>query len=89
VTTSCEEGLNILNSFKPDLIYLDINVGTEDGREMCKHIKAMAEHKHIPIILISANDDSLKSYKEYQADSIMRKPFEPSQLLKLTAFQLT
>ena len=27
VTTSCDEGLNILQSFKPDIIYMDINVG--------------------------------------------------------------
>ena len=89
VTTSCEEGLNILNSFKPDLIFLDINVGTSDGREMCKQIKSLAEHKHIPIILISANDDLLKTYKEYFADAIMRKPFQPAHLLNLTAFHLS
>jgi DNA-binding response OmpR family regulator len=89
VTTSCDEGLNILNSFKPDLIYMDINVGTEDGRVMCKQIKSMAEHKHIPIILISANDDALNTYKEYQADSILKKPFQPSELLDSTAFHLS
>jgi DNA-binding response OmpR family regulator len=89
VTTSCDEGLKILRSFKPDLIYLDVNVGTEDSREMCKHIKSLAEHKHIPIVLISTNDDALKTYRDYQADAIMRKPLQPSQLLNLTAFHLS
>ena len=88
VTTSCEEGLGILNSFKPDLIYLDVNVGTEDGREMCKQIKSLAEHKHIPIVLISANDEALKTYREYQADAILRKPLQPSELLNMTVFHL-
>jgi DNA-binding response OmpR family regulator len=83
VTTSCSEGADILASFKPDLIFLDINVGSEDGREMCKQIKSMAEHKHIPIVLISANDDSLSTYKEYDADSILKKPFQPVQLLEV------
>jgi CheY-like chemotaxis protein len=27
VTTSCNEGLEILASFKPDLIFIDVNVG--------------------------------------------------------------
>src|ERR1700683_1386791 len=85
VTTSCGEGLNILNLFKPDLIFMDINVGTEDGRVMCKQIKSMAEHKHITIILISANDDALNTYKDYHADSFQKKPFQPSQLLSSAA----
>ena len=73
VTTSCEEGLNILNGLQSDLIYMDVNVGTDDGRVMCKQIKSVAEHRHIPIILISANDEAL----------------QPSQLLKLTTFYLS
>jgi CheY-like chemotaxis protein len=85
VTTSCKEGADILASFKPNLIFLDINVGSEDGREMCKQIKSLAEHKHIPIVLISANDDALRAYKECDADSFLRKPFKPSQLLELAA----
>jgi DNA-binding response OmpR family regulator len=88
VTTSCKEGADILASFKPNLIFLDINVGSEDGREMCKQIKSLAEHKHIPIILISANDDALETYKQYDADSFLKKPFQPSQLLDVAASYL-
>ena len=88
VTTSCKEGANILTSFKPHLIFLDINVGSEDGREMCKQIKSLAEHKHIPIVLISANDDLLKTYKEYDANSFLKKPFQPLQLLEVAASYL-
>jgi CheY-like chemotaxis protein len=89
VTTSCKEGADILASFKPDLIFLDINVGSEDGREMCKQIKSLADHKHIPIVLISANEDSLKTYKQYDADSFLQKPFQPSQLLDVAASYLS
>jgi CheY-like chemotaxis protein len=88
VTTSCKEGADILASFKPNLIFLDINVGSEDGREMCKQIKSLAEHKHIPIVLISADDDSLKTYKDYDADSFLKKPLQPSQLLDVAASYL-
>ncbi len=76
VTISCEEGLEILSSFKPDLIFLDINVGNDDGRNMCKRINSRAEHKHIPVILISANDEALTTYTEYGAESFLKKPFE-------------
>jgi DNA-binding response OmpR family regulator len=85
VTISCEEGLEFLSSFKPDLIFLDINVGTDDGRNMCKKIKSQAEHKHIPVILISANDEALNKYTEYGADSFLTKPFELVRLSHVLA----
>jgi CheY-like chemotaxis protein len=85
VTTTCKEGVDILASFNPDIIFLDINVGNEDGREMCRHIKSLADYKNIPIVLISANDDDLKTYQEYDANSFLKKPFRPSQLLDVAA----
>lgn len=88
VSTSCAEGIDTLSSFKPELIFLDVNVGTEDGREMCRTIKTMANHKHIPIVLISANDDALRTHEAYGAAAFLRKPFQPSQLLNLAASYL-
>jgi DNA-binding response OmpR family regulator len=89
VTTSCDEGLLILISFAPHLIFLDIDVGAQDGREMCRKIKSMADHKHIPIILVSGNYSALETYKTYQADEFLKKPFEPSELLNLASSHLT
>lgn len=81
VTISCNEGFSILNSFKPDLIFLDMYVGDEDGRAMCKRIKEDAEHRHIPIIFISADHEALKLYNEYGATSFVGKPLDFSKLL--------
>jgi DNA-binding response OmpR family regulator len=80
VTTSCDEGSEILHSFQPDLIFLDINVGDDDGREMCKKIKAQAEYEHVPVILISANHEALKLYKDCGANSFINKPFPLSSV---------
>jgi DNA-binding response OmpR family regulator len=80
VTLSCHEGFNIYQVFKPDMIFLDINVGTEDGRGMCKKIKMQAEQEQIVIILMSANSEALKLYKNYRADAILRKPFSMAAL---------
>jgi DNA-binding response OmpR family regulator len=80
VTTTCSEGLEILRVFNPDLILLDINVGSEDGRLMCRQIKNEAEYKHIPIILISANEEELKTYSDFGADSFLGKPFDQAEL---------
>jgi DNA-binding response OmpR family regulator len=83
VTTTCDEGFSILSSFKPDLIILDIEVGSHDGREMCLKIKAMAGYTHIPVILVSGNYAALLTYQAYQADAALKRPFVPAELLKL------
>ena len=83
VTKSCDEGLEIFYSFQPDLVLLDINVGDQDGREMCKKIKTHAGYQHIPVILISANHDDLKFYTDYGANATIEKPFESLRLLHL------
>lgn len=80
VTTSCSEGLKILETFHPHLILLDINVGSEDGRLMCRQIKEQAEYEHIPVILTSANDDALRDFHHYGADDFIVKPFDLSDV---------
>ena len=80
-TTTCEHGLEIFYSFKPDLVLLDVNVGTADGRIMCKTIKGQAEYLHIPVILISANPLMLLKYQDYGATAIIEKPFNLPMVL--------
>ena len=82
VTTSCGEGLSIFYSFQPDLVLLDINVGNEDGREMCKEIKTHADYQHIPVMVMSANHEVLKFHHDYYADAYLEKPFKLSYLLQ-------
>ncbi|MEP7377304.1 MAG: response regulator [Chitinophagaceae bacterium] len=82
VTTSCEEGLKIFYDHLPDLVFLDINVGDEDGREMCRKIKAHADYQHIPVILMSANHDALGLFKNYGATDMIEKPFSIPDILQ-------
>ena len=80
-STSCKDGLHILSAFAPQLVLLDINVGDEDGRDMCRQIKSQAEFRHIPVVLISANLELLGRFKEYGANHALPKPFSLSSLL--------
>jgi CheY-like chemotaxis protein len=83
VSSSCNEGLDIFYEFQPDLVLMDINVGSEDGREMCRAIKTQAVYEHIPVILFSANNEALRSYKEYGATAALDKPFNLPALLEV------
>ena len=66
---------SILSSFLPDLIILDILLQREDGRKLCKEIKAKYS-SNIPVILMSASGKLLNNYKEWKADAGIEKPFD-------------
>ena len=50
---------------------------------MCHKIKSQADYKHIPVILISANPEGLKSYADCGAIAEMEKPFQFIHLFEL------
>jgi DNA-binding response OmpR family regulator len=66
-------------AFAPDLILLDVWLQNIDGKQLCKEIRAI--NKKIPIILMSANPDSLKGYEVCEANDIIEKPFDINVLL--------
>lgn len=65
----------------PDLLLLDIWMSGQDGREICKYLKNNNQTKHIPIIMISASNDVIKSAVEAGADDFLAKPFDIDDLL--------
>ena len=84
-TTSSSDNLkNVLLTFSPDLILMDVMFGIEDGRELCKEIKEM-HNKNIPIILISANVALLKDYRKCKADAVIEKPFNIKNLVEVVS----
>ena len=86
VTTLADGGLlfDMVNENHPDLILLDVMLGKEDGRELCRVIKAKQETKDIPIILISASHQVQERYtlNEAAPDDFLAKPFNISDLLE-------
>ena len=61
----------------PDLILLDIMLPGDDGLTILKKLRDNAEHKNIPVIIISAKDTELDRVKglDLGADDYMCKPF--------------
>ena len=66
----------------PDLLLLDIWMSGEDGRDICKQLKAKDTTSSLPIIMISASRDIKSSAMEAGADDFLAKPFEMDELLK-------
>ena len=73
-----------LNSFKPDLIFMDIIMPDMDGFETTKSIRAMSEYKDIKIIALSATSPE-EWYDNRVAifDAFISKPFFSQSLLDI------
>jgi len=63
---------------RPDLILLDLNLPRKDGREVLAEIKADAELRTIPVVVLTtsqAEEDVLRSYNLH-ANAYVTKPVD-------------
>ena len=78
---SCNDGataLAIAAEHQPDLILLDVMMPGMDGFETCRRLKAQAETRHIPVVLVTALDgrqDRIRGL-EAGADDFLTKPID-------------
>ena len=80
---SGEEALKFLKENRPDLILLDIHMPGMDGFETIAAIKEQRDTADIPVIFLTADDDSRAETKglEMGAMDFIKKPFVPEVLL--------
>jgi CheY-like chemotaxis protein len=81
--SSAEACLARLAEVKPDLFLLDISMPEIDGYELCRRLKADWETQDIPVLFVSAHDDSETRMLCYEAggDDFIQKSFERPELL--------
>lgn len=81
VTTDGHRALEMLNSHKPNLVLLDVNMPGMDGYEVCRKIRQ--KDKVLKIIFVSANDSTEEILKGYAVggNDYVVKPFSPDILL--------
>ncbi len=67
----------------PDLILLDIMMPEMDGYEVCQRLKADERTRDVPIIFISALQDSFDKVKAFACGAVdfMTKPFQADEIL--------
>jgi two-component system chemotaxis response regulator CheY len=78
-----KDGLTKLAGAKINMIITDLNMPNMDGIEMIRNVRAMAQYKFIPIILLTteSQDGKKKEGKKAGATGWIIKPFKPEQLL--------
>jgi DNA-binding response OmpR family regulator len=78
IANSKKIALQMILSFAPDLLIIDVWLAPGNGRDFCKEIREF--DKKIPIILMSANKELLDDYDLCEANEIIEKPFELKEL---------
>ena len=88
------DGLDTLErarEIKPDVILMDIMMPVVDGIEATRQLKASAETRDIPVIMLTAAAQSEMVRKAMQAGAFdyISKPFEPEQVQEAIQRSLT
>ncbi len=77
-------GVHKISKSPPHLIFLDIFLATQDGREVTRDLKGHAGTKHIPVVILSAYPGIEKLAEEAGADGYLAKPFDLDALFAVT-----
>jgi len=83
--TNGEEALEEARRQRPDLIVLDIMMPKMDGYQVAEAVRASADLKDIPIIMLSAKaqEEDVVRGVEAGVDRYVTKPFSPEGLTTL------
>ena len=78
---SGEEALEMLTSFCPDVVVLDIMLPGMDGLEVCRYIRTHLPDSLIIMLTAKGQDTDKIMGLELGADDYMVKPFNPFELI--------
>jgi DNA-binding response OmpR family regulator len=75
-----EEALANLETFKADMVILDVMMPRMDGWKLCREIR---EYSDIPLLMLTARGETSQKIKGFQLgiDDYLVKPFEPLELV--------
>lgn len=79
-----QEGLEIIQKVKPDLILLDLMMPEMDGWQVFQTLRVNAETANIPVIIVTAKAQSIDKVLGIHIAKVsdyITKPFGPQELL--------
>ena len=78
-----EQALEIIQTERPQLVFLDVMMPKMNGMEVCRRVKKELGLNDVFIVLLTAKGQELDRQKgqEVGADVYMTKPFDPEVIL--------
>ena len=79
---SGEEAVEIISSWSPELVLLDIMMPGIDGYETCRRLKALPTEQSPQVIMVSGKSAPAEQARAFEvgADDYMIKPVDPAEL---------
>ncbi|MGB8459077.1 MAG: response regulator, partial [Candidatus Acidiferrum sp.] len=83
---TCADAASALSQFeqnKPDVVITDVIMPDQDGYSVCSQIKQHPEYGGTPVVLMSGvvNKSVADKAVAVKADELIRKPFQPQELI--------
>jgi CheY-like chemotaxis protein len=83
---TCADAASALAQFdqnRPDVVITDVIMPDQDGYSVCSQIKQHPEFNQIPVVLMSGvvNKTVADKAVSVKADELIRKPFQPQELI--------
>lgn len=83
VAVNGREALELVQSFRPDLVLLDVMMPEKNGYEVCQAVRADPALADTKIVMLSAKGRDIEVAKglELGADAYVTKPFSTRELM--------
>ncbi len=79
-SSNCNNIVEIVRRFKPDVILMDNWIPDTGGVVATQSLKKESDLKDIPVVYFSANNDIQSLAQQAGADTYLEKPFDLSEL---------
>lgn len=82
VCSGGQEALEVVDTFSPDLVLLDVMMPDMDGPTVLRNLRARPSTESIPVIFMTAKAQAheVASYRGMGALGVVSKPFDPMTL---------
>ena len=89
--TNGAEALELIQTERPDLVFLDVMMPKMNGFEVCQTVKGNAATQDTYIIMLTAKGQEVDQQqgRDVGANLYMTKPFDPDEVLEKAAAVLT
>lgn len=77
--------LNVANTAQFDLVITDLNMPNLDGFGLIEKLRASAQYKYVPILMLTTESDTQKKERGKAAGATgwIVKPFNPEKLVQI------
>jgi DNA-binding response OmpR family regulator len=82
IVNDSSKAVDVAQTENPDLVLLDLMMPQPDGFRVCRMLREVPQFKRLPIIIVTALDDSDSRAVAFGAgaNDYLTKPFHPDEL---------